>query len=53
LCIKDAKGSEKEAWSPREPVVTPEFEKSPPAGADLLLLKDGHLLTKMDRVEGR
>uniref|UniRef100_A0A8C6HIA1 Ankyrin repeat domain 48 n=1 Tax=Mus spicilegus TaxID=10103 RepID=A0A8C6HIA1_MUSSI len=52
-CIKDAKDSEKEAWSPREPVVTPEFEKSPPAGADLLLLKDGHLLTKMDRVEGR
>nr|XP_038948774.1 ankyrin repeat domain 36 isoform X4 [Rattus norvegicus] len=51
--IKEAKSSEKEAWGPPEPVVTPVFEESPPEAAGLLPLKDGHLLTKMDPVERR
>ncbi|XP_032772833.1 ankyrin repeat domain-containing protein 26-like [Rattus rattus] len=51
--IKEEKSSEKEAWGPPEPVVTPVFEESPPEAAGLLPLKDGHLLTKMDPVERR
>ncbi|XP_076794301.1 uncharacterized protein LOC117712380 isoform X2 [Arvicanthis niloticus] len=52
-CIKKAKESGRVAWAPQKPVVTPVFEKSPPEAADLLLMKDGHLLTKMDQVERR
>ncbi|XP_031195679.1 ankyrin repeat domain-containing protein 26-like isoform X4 [Mastomys coucha] len=52
-CIKEEKDSESEAWAPQEPVVTPVFEKSPPEAAGQLLLKDRHLLAKMDPVERR
>ncbi|CAH6993852.1 Ankrd36 [Phodopus roborovskii] len=52
-CMKEIRKTEREAWTPRQAVITPVFEKSLPEAAGLLLVKDGHHLSKMGQAERR
>ncbi|XP_041910978.1 uncharacterized protein LOC119810605 [Arvicola amphibius] len=52
-CMKEIKKPGREAPAPRQPVITPVFEKSLPEAAGLLLVKEGHHLSEMGRDEGR
>lgn len=51
--MKEIKKTGRETWAPRQPAITPVFEKSLPEAAGLLLVKEGHHLSEMGRDEGR